>query len=342
MMTPQEVAASTFPKATLGGYNMAAVDVFLDKLTEDYTELYKENATLKSKMKVLVDKMEEYHAMEDTMRSTLLTAQKMANNMITEAEEKRAALLADAEDEARARIQELTAGIAAEEQRLAHVREEIDQQIAVEREEIGRKVIAERDEINRRVAVERERLAVAQRELSAFLNGAKALCTRQLELIARLGDLDIAPVAETTVEEPVEQPSQDVAPVVAQAEQVVPVEEPMVEEAPLSVAPVEETSPEAMQQVAEIVEELGGDASSLMENMRNVIDLFSNDSEGHKQMEPANLDSFQQADKLFDEGVEKVLEDPFDHSDEVLEDEPEATRVLNLNDLQFGRNYPKK
>ena len=34
MMTPQEVATSTFPKATLGGYNMAAVDVFLDKLTD--------------------------------------------------------------------------------------------------------------------------------------------------------------------------------------------------------------------------------------------------------------------------------------------------------------------
>ena len=55
MMTPQEVAASTFPKATLGGYNMAAVDVFLDKLTDDYTELYKENAALKSKIKVLAD-----------------------------------------------------------------------------------------------------------------------------------------------------------------------------------------------------------------------------------------------------------------------------------------------
>ena len=94
MMTPQEAASSTFPKATLGGYNMAAVDVFLDKLTEDYTTLYKENAALKAKIKVLVDKMEEYHAMEDTMRSTLLTAQKMANTMVAEAEEKSAALVA--------------------------------------------------------------------------------------------------------------------------------------------------------------------------------------------------------------------------------------------------------
>ena len=37
MMTPQEVANCTFAKAVMGGYNMAAVDDFLDKLTEDYT-----------------------------------------------------------------------------------------------------------------------------------------------------------------------------------------------------------------------------------------------------------------------------------------------------------------
>ena len=44
---------------------MAMVDEFLDQLTEDYTALYKENAVLKSKMKVLVDKVEGYRATED-------------------------------------------------------------------------------------------------------------------------------------------------------------------------------------------------------------------------------------------------------------------------------------
>lgn len=34
MMTPQEVASHAFAKATLGGYNMAMVDEFLDLLTE--------------------------------------------------------------------------------------------------------------------------------------------------------------------------------------------------------------------------------------------------------------------------------------------------------------------
>ena len=59
MLTPQEVSTHAFTKAVMGGYNMAMVDEFLDELTDDYTALYKENAALKSKMKVLVEKVED-------------------------------------------------------------------------------------------------------------------------------------------------------------------------------------------------------------------------------------------------------------------------------------------
>ena len=74
MFTPQEVSEKTFPKtsALTAGYNMAAVDEFLDPLTEDYTALYKENAALKAKLKVLAEKIEEYRSTEDAMRTTLV------------------------------------------------------------------------------------------------------------------------------------------------------------------------------------------------------------------------------------------------------------------------------
>ena len=93
MLTPQEVSGRAFSKAAFGGYNMAMVDEFLDELTDDYTSLYKENAALKAKLKVLVDKVEEYRATEDSMRAALLTAQRMANTMVEEAEEKKKELL---------------------------------------------------------------------------------------------------------------------------------------------------------------------------------------------------------------------------------------------------------
>lgn len=122
MITPQEVAEHAFTKAAFGGYNMQQVDEFLDVLTADYTALYKENAVLKSKMKVLVDKVEEYRATEDAMRMTLLSAQKMANAMVAEAEEKKNAALRDAEDDVRQRISKIRQDVEAEEFRLTAAR----------------------------------------------------------------------------------------------------------------------------------------------------------------------------------------------------------------------------
>ena len=118
MLTPQEVSGRAFSKAAFGGYNMAMVDEFLDELTDDYTSLYKENAALKAKLKVLVDKVEEYRATEDSMRAALLTAQRMANTMVEEAEEKKKTVLAGAEDEARAKIGALQSDVELEQRRL--------------------------------------------------------------------------------------------------------------------------------------------------------------------------------------------------------------------------------
>ena len=119
MLTPQEVSERAFSKASFGGYNMAMVDEFLDLLTEDYTTLYKENATLKAKMKVLVDKVEEYRSTEDAMRKTLLTAQRMADELVAQAEAKKSDLLKNAEKDAQLRMAELQQEIRNEQARLA-------------------------------------------------------------------------------------------------------------------------------------------------------------------------------------------------------------------------------
>ena len=74
MFTPQEIEEKTFVKAVFGGYDMASVDEFLEPLTEDYIALYKENAVLKSKMKILVEKLEEYRTPEDSMKKALVAA----------------------------------------------------------------------------------------------------------------------------------------------------------------------------------------------------------------------------------------------------------------------------
>ena len=118
MLTPQEVSEHAFAKASFGGYNMAMVDEFLDQLTADYTALYKENATLKAKMKVLADSLEEYRATEKGMRRALLAAQQTADEMVKEAETRKSELLRGAEAEAQAKIAELHRQVADEEARL--------------------------------------------------------------------------------------------------------------------------------------------------------------------------------------------------------------------------------
>lgn len=123
MMTPQEVGSHSFARATLGGYNLAMVDEFLDALTKDYTALYNDNAILKGKLKVLSDTLEEYRVTDNAMRKALLSAQKMADEMISDAEHKKDQLVHEAEQAASERITVLRKEIAAEELRLRQAQE---------------------------------------------------------------------------------------------------------------------------------------------------------------------------------------------------------------------------
>jgi DivIVA domain len=140
MLTPQEVSSHAFPKAVMGGYNMASVDEFLDELTADYTALYKENAALKAKLKVLVEKVEDYRATEDSMRATLLAAQKMADSIVHEAEAKREQVLAQAEESGRRRIGELQSAEEESRQRLAAGQKSLQDFIADSRSVLEREL----------------------------------------------------------------------------------------------------------------------------------------------------------------------------------------------------------
>jgi len=125
MFTPQQIDQISFSKATFGGYNMQQVDEFLEPLTEDYVTLYKENALLKSKMRVLVSKLEEYRKNEASMKEAVINAQKTCDKMVAEAEAKCAKMLQGASSAAAATVttQANDAQIAAENARLEEARQ---------------------------------------------------------------------------------------------------------------------------------------------------------------------------------------------------------------------------
>lgn len=122
MLTLQEIQSTSFEKAVFGGYDMKSVDMFVEQLTEDYAALQKENAALKAKMKVLVDKIEEYRSVEDGMRKALLSAQNIANGMVEKAKQESAQVIQSAKKEAEMRISQYRAQMHDEENRLAAAR----------------------------------------------------------------------------------------------------------------------------------------------------------------------------------------------------------------------------
>lgn len=122
MLTVQEIQAVHFEKAVFGGYDMKAVDEFLEHITEDFAALQKENAALKSKMKVLVDKIEEYRSVEDGMRRALVSAQSIARETLDKSKAEADQLLLSARTEAETRIENYRMQIASESKKLEEAR----------------------------------------------------------------------------------------------------------------------------------------------------------------------------------------------------------------------------
>ena len=122
MFTPQQIEQISFSRATFGGYDMQAVDEFLEPLTEDYITLYKENALLKSKMRVLVGKLEEYRNNEASMKEAIVNAQKTCDMMVKDAEAKCTQMLNEANVTVAESVKNSDALIAAEEARVEDAR----------------------------------------------------------------------------------------------------------------------------------------------------------------------------------------------------------------------------
>jgi cell division initiation protein len=137
MLTPQQIEQISFGRATFGGYDMQSVDEFLEPLTEDYITLYKENALLKSKMKVLVSKLEEYRANEASMKDAIVNAQKTCDLMVKEAEAKCAQMLNDANAAAVENAKNADAMIAAEKARVEEAKTTACAKIDTLKEEIA-------------------------------------------------------------------------------------------------------------------------------------------------------------------------------------------------------------
>ena len=168
MITSQDIRAKSFEKAVFGGYDMAAVDQFMETVAVEMDTRVKEISTLKSKMKILANKVEEYRSTEDAMRLALVSAQQLATQIEAEARAKAETIIADA--------------TAQSVEILASLQNETAEQEA--------------------------KLEAAKASLATFLADARAMCETQLRYLNELPEElygEAMPEIEETVDEEAEE-----------------------------------------------------------------------------------------------------------------------------------------
>ncbi len=161
MLTPNDISNKRFEKSPFGGYKPEEVDSFLSEIAVSYERLYEAKEAAEEKMEVLAEKLEEYRANEDSLRTVLLGAQKLGDNIIRDSKAKAEVIISDAEGQVK--------------------------QVFSESE----------DKINK----EREILATLQKETAEFKKRLIAMYKQHLELISLMPEQEEKPEQEEPEQE---------------------------------------------------------------------------------------------------------------------------------------------
>jgi len=217
MLTPNEIVEKKFDKVMVWGYDMNAVDSFLESVSADYTQLYKENIALKNKMKVLVSKIEEYRSVDESMRQALLNAKNLAAEMTKNAE-------AEAE-KCRAEAEAYAAKCRAEAEAEAEKCRTEAQTIAeTSRAQASADAEASLASYKERIAAEEMRLEEAKTNVQVFIDKSIDLYRKELDALVTMREQELSYEISIPAAPPVSEP--------------VPVSEPIViEPAPVAEAP---------------------------------------------------------------------------------------------------------
>lgn len=95
MITPSQIREKKISTVESGGYDRDEVNELLLDIIESYEAIFAENKELYRKMEVLANRIEEYRADEDSIKTALITAQKMAAQVTREAKDKADKALSD-------------------------------------------------------------------------------------------------------------------------------------------------------------------------------------------------------------------------------------------------------
>jgi len=96
-ITPIDIRQQQFTVRTFGGFNRQEVEAFLDDVAEDYQQLVKENALLKEQLATLEERSRGIEDREKMLQDTLVTTQRLAEEMKESARREANLLVREAE-----------------------------------------------------------------------------------------------------------------------------------------------------------------------------------------------------------------------------------------------------
>lgn len=126
MISPQEIRTVTFDKA-VRGYRTEDVDAFLQQVAEQMEQLTAEKDDKEQKLYILAQKIEEYRKDEDNLKTALLNAQRMGENVIKEAKQKAESVLREAGIKAEDITRAATEQVQEEQLQLESIKAEVAQ-----------------------------------------------------------------------------------------------------------------------------------------------------------------------------------------------------------------------
>lgn len=106
MITPGQIRERKISTVEGGGYDRNEVNELLVDILESYEAVCAENKELYRKMEILANRIEEYREDEDSIKTALISAQKMANHLTQEAKDKAEKLLSESSASAQQTVQD--------------------------------------------------------------------------------------------------------------------------------------------------------------------------------------------------------------------------------------------
>lgn len=109
MITPRQIREKKISTVERDGYDRNEVNELLVDIIESYEAVCEENKELYRKMEILANRIEEYRDDEDSIKTAIISAQKMAHQVTAEAKEKAEQTLAESAASAQQTVQDAKA-----------------------------------------------------------------------------------------------------------------------------------------------------------------------------------------------------------------------------------------